>query len=137
MSVSGSHTWHLSSSGQSHQDKEKVSAMLSPVKTMESSLDMQKIQWCQQRRALLIDNRTISFTRTEYLLFAPLRSGKPITYTDLASSAYGCQLDTKVRVMMDKHIDRIRGKLRGSGVYIYCILGYGYVLLPETILPDD
>jgi DNA-binding response OmpR family regulator len=111
--------------------------MLIPVRTMASPLDAQKLQWCQQRRALLIDNRAIAFTRTEHLLFAPLHSGKPVTYADLANSAYGCQLDPKVRVMMDKHIDRIRGKLRGSGVYIYCVLGYGYVLLPEMVSPDD
>jgi DNA-binding response OmpR family regulator len=93
----------------------------------------QTSRWCQKRRTLFIEDRMIAFTRTEYKLLLPLHSGEPITYADLASSAYGYLLDLKVRTMMDKHIDRIRGKLRGSGIYIYCILGYGYVLLPEIV----
>jgi hypothetical protein len=45
--------------------------------------------------------------------------------------AYRYQVDDRVRSMMDKHIDRIRNKLRGTGFYVYCVLGYGYLLLPE------
>jgi DNA-binding response OmpR family regulator len=48
--------------------------------------------------------------------------------------AYQYKVDSRVRTMMDKHIDRIRSKLRGTGIYIYCVLGYGYLLLPD---PDD
>jgi DNA-binding response OmpR family regulator len=94
-------------------------------------LGSESIYWPEQGRTLVIGSRAIDLTRTEYRLLAPLRAGVPVTYAGLASSAYGCLLDAKVRTMLDKHIDRIRGKLRGSGLYIYCILGYGYVLLPE------
>ena len=45
-------------------------------------------------------------------------------------------MDEKARLTMDKHVERIRGKLRGTGIYLYCVLGYGYLLLPE-VLPDD
>lgn len=92
------------------------------------------IQWRNEHRTVLIKDRIVSLTPTEYQLLFPLRSGVPITYADLAMSVYGCLVDEKVRTMMDKHIDRIRGKLRGSSVYVYCVLGYGYVLLPELIL---
>lgn len=91
----------------------------------------QPIRWDQQCTALLIAGRTIAFTPTEYRLCALFAMGRPVTYAELADGAYSCQLDRNVRVMLDKHIDRIRGKLHGSGICIYCILGYGYILLPE------
>jgi DNA-binding response OmpR family regulator len=94
-------------------------------------LNSQEITWSEKHRTLVIGKRAIDLTRTEYRLLFPLRSGKPVSYAGLADIVYKCQFDLNVRTMLDKHIDRIRGKLRGSGVYIYCILGYGYVLLPE------
>jgi DNA-binding response OmpR family regulator len=42
---------------------------------------------------------------------------------------YNCEVDPQVREMIDKHIDRLRRKLRNTGLYVYCILGYGYLLL--------
>ena len=74
----------------------------------------------------------IVLTATEYRLLYPLRYGTPVTYENLALLTYNYSFDKKVGVMMDKHIDRIRKKLRGTGIYIYCVLGYGYVLLPEV-----
>jgi DNA-binding response OmpR family regulator len=98
----------------------------------KSSLSVNDIQWDCQQRVISIGRRMIKLTPAEYRLLAPLREGHPVTYSHLAMSAYGYALDSKVREMMDKHIDRIRGKIEGSGVYVYCILGYGYMLLPAT-----
>lgn len=89
------------------------------------------ISWYSERHSIIIQGRIIKLTMKEYQLLFPLKLGKPITYADLAMSVYGCSLDEKVRLMMDKHIDRARGKLRGTGLYIYCVLNYGYVLLQE------
>src|SRR6266568_6027168 len=88
------------------------------------------IQWNSQQRNIRIGQTTIRFTPAEFRLLSPLRHGQPVTYGHLALEAYGYTVDRKVREMMDKHIDRIRGKLEGLGVYIYCVLGYGYVLMP-------
>jgi DNA-binding response OmpR family regulator len=93
-----------------------------------------EFQWYPERRKLMIKNRQISLTRTEYQLLTPLGLGEPVTYADLAMRVYQCLVDQNVRIMLDKHIDRIRGKLRGTGIYIYCVLGYGYILLPEKDL---
>src|SRR5262245_48071614 len=93
-------------------------------------LSSKEIRWSEKSRSLLIRKRAIEFTQTECRLFSLLVPGEPITYDGMAERVYGCLVDSKVRIMLDKHIDRIRGKLRGSGVYIYCILGYGYMLLP-------
>ncbi|GCF06786.1 winged helix-turn-helix domain-containing protein [Dictyobacter arantiisoli] len=99
----------------------------------EAPILIKNIQWCNERHKIIIKNTTIELTKTEYRLLFPLRYGVPVTYTDLAFSVYGCHVDDKVRTMMDKHIDRIRGKLRGTGIYVYCVLGYGYLLLPEVV----
>ena len=76
-------------------------------------------------------------TVTEYRLLYPLRCGVPVSYADLALEAYNYIIDEKVRTMMDKHIDRIRSKLRGTGIYVYWVLSYGYLLLPEPAQEDD
>ncbi len=89
------------------------------------------IQWNSEQHSIKAGHTLVPLTITEYRLLFPLRSGTPVTYADLAWMAYHYKVDSRVRTMMDKHIDRIRGKLRGTGVYVYCVLGYGYLLLPE------
>jgi DNA-binding response OmpR family regulator len=89
------------------------------------------IQWNSERHFIKAGQTIIPLTTTEYRLLFPLRSGTPVTYADLAWMAYQYHVDNRVRSMMDKHIDRIRNKLRGTGFYVYCVLGYGYLLLPE------
>jgi DNA-binding response OmpR family regulator len=94
-------------------------------------VSVRDIQWDTQNHNIIVERIIVRLTVTEYRLLFPLRHGTPVTYADLVWMAYQCTLDGKVRVMIDKHIDRIRGKLLGSGIYIYCVLGYGYLLLPE------
>ena len=101
----------------------------------EPAVHVSDIHWDTQHHTIMIGRATIGLTATEYRLLFPLRHGTAVTYADLVWMAYQYQLDEKVRVMIDKHIDRIRGKLRGSGLYIYCVVGYGYLLFPE--LPFD
>lgn len=94
------------------------------------------IQWNAKRRTIVIGDRAVTLTPTEYHLLCTLRYGVPITYADMVRAVYNCTLDKKVRIMLDKHIDRIRGKLRGTGIYVYCVLTYGYLLFNE-ILPEE
>jgi DNA-binding response OmpR family regulator len=99
-------------------------------------IQVRDIQWNTEQHSIKIGRTVITLTPTEYRLLLPLRSGTPVTYADLAWTAYQYKVDDKVREAMDKHIDRIRCKLRGSGIYVYCVLGYGYLLLPEHF-PDE
>lgn len=92
---------------------------------------IEDIEWDSPRHALIIKGIKITLTKTEYRLLYPLRHGSPLTYQELALIAYNCATDKHTRMMIDKHIDRIRSKLRNSGIYIYCVLGYGYLLLDE------
>jgi DNA-binding response OmpR family regulator len=95
------------------------------------------MQWDAKRRTVTIGGVTVPLTQIQYRLLFPLRQGVPVTYADLAQMAYQCALDDKVREMLDKHIDRVRRKLRGTGVSIYCVLGYGYLLLDELVSSEE
>lgn len=97
---------------------------------------MEDIQWNAMRYALVVKDIEVRLTKTEYRLLHPLRYGIPLTYVDLARIAYGCEVDEQVRMMIDKHVDRIRGKMRDTGIYIYCIVSYGYLLLDEDSLAE-
>ena len=88
------------------------------------------VPWSGHRHALVSENRGIPFTPTEYRMIYPLRHGTPVTYDDLAHAVYNCTADEKTRIMMDKHIGRIRGKIIHTGFYVYCVQDYGYILLP-------
>ncbi len=90
------------------------------------------IRWETQRHLIFIGERIVPLTPTEYRLLYPLRHGVPVPYSELTYIVYNCTVDEKVRIMMDKHIDRIRNKLQGTGIYVYCVLGYGYALLPSS-----
>jgi DNA-binding response OmpR family regulator len=96
-----------------------------------------RIVWNDEQHLLTIGRTTVSLTATEYRLLLPLKNNRAVSYTELAYKTYNRELDKRTRTMMDKHVDRIRGKLRGTGVYIYCVLGYGYFLLPETFAVND
>jgi DNA-binding response OmpR family regulator len=89
------------------------------------------IQWLCELHAIKADHTLITLTKTEFRLLFPLRSGTPLTYAQLAWIAFQSPLDRSARSLLDKHFDRIRAKLRGSGFYVYCVKGYGYLLLPE------
>src|SRR2546423_8979833 len=106
------------------------------VENITGIVTVNSIEWNSEQRTITIGDVTVTLTPTQYRLLFPLRYGTPVTYADLARMAYDCAVDEKVRMMMDKHIDRIRGKLRGTGVYVYCVLGYGYLLFDE-ILPEE
>ena len=94
-------------------------------------MHLSDIQWLSELHSIQTGQTAISLTKTEFRLLFPLRSGAPLTYAQLASIAFQSPLDASIRTLLDKHIDRIRAKLRGSGFSVYCIKGYGYLLLPN------
>ena len=96
-----------------------------------------EIRWDDQRRTIAVNHRSLSLTPLEYQILFALRSGKAVHYTQLATQVYRCDMDKKVREIMDKHMDKIRGKLRGLGFFVYCIHGYGYILLPDHCWDEE
>ena len=98
---------------------------------------IEDIEWDTSRHTLTIQGVKFKLTKTEYRLLYPLRHGSPLTYEELARIVYNCATDKHTRMMIDKHIDRIRSKLSDSGIYIYCILGYGYLLFNDDSRKEE
>lgn len=93
-------------------------------------MQLSDIQWLSELHAIQAGQTLIPLTKTEFRLLFPLRSGTPLTYNQLAWIVFQSPLDPSMRSLLDKHIDRIRAKLRGSGFSVYCVKGYGYLFLP-------
>ena len=102
----------------------------------EKRQQIQDIQWKSERHSVKIGETVVALTPIQYRLLWTLHTGLPVTYAHLAWTVYQYPVDTRVRMMIDKHIDRIRGKLRGTGIRVYCMMGYGYLLWPEPD-PDE
>ncbi len=86
------------------------------------------LQRNDETRTVIVDNQVIQLTPTEYRLLLPLLQGQPLSDTDLAQAAFSREIDSLVRESLEKHIDKIRGKLQALGISIYRLRRYGYVL---------
>ncbi len=82
-----------------------------------------------ETRILIVDSLMIKFTPTEYRLLLSLLSGRVVTDSHLARECFSCELDQGVQKNLDKHIDKIRGKLQLAGLGVHRVSKYGYVLL--------
>jgi len=88
------------------------------------------VQRCDTSRTVVVDSTTvISFTTTEYKLLLFLLSGKPIKDDDLVKDALGYTIGEWNRENLDKYIDKLRGKVRPTGLNVHRVAKYGYVLL--------
>lgn len=105
--------------------------MVATIDHFNDHVKLEGIEWDESLHSLIVNGVKVSLTKTQYKLFYPLQHGWPVTYNELANIVYSYDADLQVRMMIDKHIDRIRDKLRGTGIYIYCVLGYGYLLLND------
>ncbi len=101
-------------------------------RSRKQSAGVGDIRWDIEQHTIAIGDATIVLTSLQYHLLSLLRHGLPTTYSELTRGVYNCDVDERTRMMMDKLVDRIRGKLQGTGIYVYCIFGYGYLLLNEV-----
>ena len=100
-------------------------------------LSVNDIQWNDEQRCIQVGQTVIRLTPSEYRILFALRHGTAANYLSVAEHMHQDKMrDEKARLIMDKHVERIRGKLRGTGIYLYCVLGYGYLLLPEIFSED-
>lgn len=95
---------------------------LSPVGTHH-------IQRDDANRILVIDNRLVKFTAMEYRFILPLLDEQAVSDTELAHKVFSNKLEMWMQENIDKHVDKIRTKLRSSGINVYRIIKYGYILL--------
>ena len=93
------------------------------------SIGNHRIQRSDKNRALVIDALLLKFSPTEYLLLKPLLSGQAVSEHQLVQDAFSCEMSPALRENLDKHIDKIRSKLRPSGLDVRRVTKYGYILL--------
>ena len=105
---------------------------MSHILISSPSIGHHRVQRNDESRVLVIDCLLVRFTQIEYRLVMPLLEGLPISDIDLVREAFSCKVDSWIRQSLDKHIDKIRNKLRPLGLDVYRITRYGYILLANT-----
>lgn len=89
-------------------------------------------------RTLLVDNRVIKFTPTEYRLLLRLLDGHPVSDKELFLALFTSRIedDLWARDTLKRHLDNIRRKLRKHRLKmsIRRIAAFGYILLPDVPL---
>ena len=90
-----------------------------------------RVQCSDESRVLAIDSMVMKFSPIEYRLIKLLLERQPVPILDekLMQAGFSCEMNSSARENLDKHIDKIRSKLRPSGLNIHRVTGYGYVLL--------
>ena len=96
-----------------------------------------EVQWNLHQRAIIIHNRSFFLTAMEFRLLYSMRDYIPVNYTELAMSGYRREADSRLCRMINKHMYRLRCKLQGSGLSVYSILNYGYVMLSELSAGEE
>lgn len=94
---------------------------------------------CHDRgHLLLVDHMPIQFTPTEYAIVRELvlRFTQPVAFRVLTRAAFDRQDTLDARRLLERHIDRIRLKLRDDSIPVQLAVRYvnecGYVLLPRA-----
>ncbi len=84
-------------------------------------------------RLLLIDGSPVRFTPLEYRLVGLLLAccERPMSFDELVQVAFGRDADPSTRRALEKHVDRIRLKLRPFSLAVPYVTNYGYVLLHD------
>ncbi len=87
-------------------------------------------------RTLLVDDKALKFTPTEYRILLHLLAGNPVSDKELVLSIFNSRIedDFWARESLSRHLDNMRRKLRKGRVKIAIrrIATYGYILLPEV-----
>jgi DNA-binding response OmpR family regulator len=79
-----------------------------------------------------INEQIIRCTNAEYKIIKRLSVGQPVSDLALVHELLGCSPDNSTKPSVSKHIEHLREKVRGTGLDIYRIHVYGYLLVePE------
>lgn len=89
-------------------------------------------------RTLLVDNKAVKFTPTEYRLLLHLLEGQPVSDKELFLALFTNRIedDLWAREALKRHLDNIRQKLKKCRfkIHIRRIAAFGYILLPDPPL---
>jgi DNA-binding response OmpR family regulator len=89
------------------------------------------IQYSDRYHLLIIDGVLVSCTPIEYLLLMLIlrRAGGYVPSACLVQHALQSSLNRSTRRTLTQHMSRARAKLWPFGLDLFCITGYGYMLL--------
>ena len=93
-----------------------------------------RVQHSDAQHLLIIDDTVVPCTPAEYRLLLPLvdAMGTVVPLATLAGIT-GLPLHNRhTRRILTQHISRLRAKLWPFALDIYCLTGYGYLLLATT-----
>ncbi len=86
-------------------------------------------------RTLLVDNKALKFTPTEYRLLLRLLEGNPVSDQELIAILFKnwADHDFWARETLSRHLENVRRKLRKRHVKLSIrrISAFGYILLPD------
>ena len=110
-----------------------------PVRLAEGPpLPGHRVQHSDTHHLLIIDDTVVPCTPAEYALLLPLLDavGTVVPLTRLAAMAGQSPCTRQTRRTLTQRISRLRAKLWPFDLDIYCLTGYGYLLL-VTAQPAD
>lgn len=90
-----------------------------------------RVQHSDAHHLLIIDETVVPCTPAEYRLLMPLLDamGTVVPLATLAGITGLQPTNRHTRRMLTQHISRLRAKLWPFALDIYCLTGYGYLLL--------
>lgn len=86
-------------------------------------------------RTLVIDEQAVRFTPLEYRLVHLLvdHLGRLVTYDELTQAGFGSPDSAASRAALEKHLDRIRSKVRSVGLDLPGVTNYGCLLIWSAV----
>ena len=97
--------------------------------------EQRRIMRFDEVRTLVIGERAVRFTPLEYRLMRLFlaRVGELVLYDDLTRAIFERSDSPASRAALEKHLDRIRSKVRTVGLDLPGVTNYGCLLLWNTV----
>lgn len=114
--------------GGDHSDHEGQRWIAAPA---QDAPPQPPVRLYHEQRVLAIGGAPVRLTPLEYRLMTLLARwpGAPVSFVALTRAAFDRDADAETRQALEKHMDRLRSKLRPYGATLPCVMGYGYLLL--------
>lgn len=96
-----------------------------------SRIENMDIRYDDEHRLVIIENRILRFSPTEYKLVRLLLIHGIVAEVALLEGLSLQDTDNAAPRLISKYMHRVRSKIKAHGLQINCIHDYGYVLLPS------
>jgi Response regulators consisting of a CheY-like receiver domain and a winged-helix DNA-binding domain len=93
------------------------------------SIGTHQIQRNDESRVLIVDQIIVRFTPIEYQIVSLLLNTNIVNDAFIVQKVFDSEMSSSLYRNLEKHIDKLRWKLRPAGLNIHRVSKYGYVLL--------